>query len=795
MDDGKNSGGAETGRRLSSVALGSGAAGVILGLVGLVGWQGLVEWRAKGSGDAGRSAVAEAELELGKARDAERRGVRVREQAEALAGVLLEDLEGGLLALGRADALAAAAEKAVGYYRALPPELVGGETEVKRGMVLVTLGKARHQLGDVEGGAAALGEAVAVFQDLIETGEAGVDRGVLRERVGHALGELGIVLNRGGRHGEARAVYLELLEFAKEWELEAGEDPVAQGVLATAYSGLGEAAREAGSPEVGIGHYVLALGHVREALVSRPDELRWLSVMARCLENTGDCQADLGDSGAAELAYFESAEVMRKLVRLDPEQRVWESELATLLSDLGIRLDGAQAYGRARPLTEEALELRRRLVRWDPGNEEWLSNLASSWHNLAMLEYDLGNVDAGLEAADQGFEVLERLVVFDPGNALVVEVLERMLAAHREELEAAGLPEAAEAMMRRVLVFAEGSAGAGGAIGDLLGEVHGEITRLEGESGGAEGAMEARRLAAAARARSFAALPGEDGRAFELALAYGAYGVSCREAGKREEALAVFRLAQWMMQDLVEVGYVGREGNLDKLRRAQLEAARAAGVDVPGRVLLKEGASWRYWDNEDYPGTDWASGGFDDGGWKRGRAELGYGDGDERTVIRYGANPERKNLTAWFRSGFDVVDAGAVVMLRFSLKRDDGAVVYLNGKEVLRSGMREGGGAVAASAGATTEDDEEEIFFITEMAAEVAGLVDGRNVVAVEVHQNGGGSPDLSFDLEVAADVLEPDPREGMDGGYLVEVLGGALPQALSELLSDTDEADEADGS
>ena len=73
MDDGKNSGGAETGRRLSAVALGSGAAGVLLGLVGLVGWQGLVEWRAKGSGDAGRSAIAEAELELGKARDAERR--------------------------------------------------------------------------------------------------------------------------------------------------------------------------------------------------------------------------------------------------------------------------------------------------------------------------------------------------------------------------------------------------------------------------------------------------------------------------------------------------------------------------------------------------------------------------------------------------------------------------------------------------------------------------------------------------------------------------------------------------
>ena len=82
-----------------------------------------------------------------------------------------------------------------------------------------------------------------------------------------------------------------------------------------------------------------------------------------------------------------------------------------------------------------------------------------------------------------------------------------------------------------------------------MGELHDEIARLEGESGGAEGAMEARRLAAAARARSYAALPGESGRVYELALAYGSFAASCREAGKRNEALAVFRLAHWMMKE------------------------------------------------------------------------------------------------------------------------------------------------------------------------------------------------------------------------------------------------------
>ena len=74
-----------------------------LGLVGLLGWQ------AKEGGEAGKAAEAVAEAERAKARDAANRGARAREQAEELAGFLLEDLRRELMPLGRAGVLAAAA--------------------------------------------------------------------------------------------------------------------------------------------------------------------------------------------------------------------------------------------------------------------------------------------------------------------------------------------------------------------------------------------------------------------------------------------------------------------------------------------------------------------------------------------------------------------------------------------------------------------------------------------------------------------------------------------------------------
>jgi hypothetical protein len=82
-----------------------------------------------------------------------------------------------------------------------------------------------------------------------------------------------------------------------------------------------------------------------------------------------------------------------------------------------------------------------------------------------------------------------------------------------------------------------------------------------------------------------------------------------------------------------------------------------------------------------------------------------------------------------------------------NLLRDDGAVIYLNGKEVHRENMPSGAISSSTTASSAIGGGDESAYFTT--ALDPADLVEGNNVIAVEIHQSSGGSTDLSFDLEL----------------------------------------------
>ena len=71
-------------------------------------------------------------------------------------------------------------------------------------------------------------------------------------------------------------------------------------------------------------------------------------------------------------------------------------------------------------------------------------------------------------------------------------------------------------------------------------------------------------------------------------------------------------------------------------------------------VLVPTGAVWKYLDTGADQGTAWRAAAFNDSGWKTGAAELGYGDGDEATLVAYGPNSTSKYTTTYFRHAFTV---------------------------------------------------------------------------------------------------------------------------------------------
>jgi len=165
-------------------------------------------------------------------------------------------------------------------------------------------------------------------------------------------------------------------------------------------------------------------------------------------------------------------------------------------------------------------------------------------------------------------------------------------------------------------------------------------------------------------------------------------------------------------------------------------------------VLIPTAAVWKYLDNGSDQGTAWRARTFVDTGWKSGAAELGYGDGDEATLVSYGANSSAKYTTTYFRHAFSVADPTAYGGLTLRLLRDDGAIVYLNGTEVFRTNMPTGT-VTASTLAPLAMAGTDETTYVT-AAVNPGLLVAGTNVLAVEIHQADPASSDISFNLELA---------------------------------------------
>jgi len=169
------------------------------------------------------------------------------------------------------------------------------------------------------------------------------------------------------------------------------------------------------------------------------------------------------------------------------------------------------------------------------------------------------------------------------------------------------------------------------------------------------------------------------------------------------------------------------------------------------QILIDEGSVWKYLDDGVGPGPDWTQPGFDDSGWEEGSAELGYGENDEATVVSFGPDPNDKFITTWFRKAFQVEDAALVENLPLRLLRDDGAVVHLNGGEALRVNMP------AGEIDFQTEASGSGDYNFETWTLDAGMLKTGDNVIAVEIHQAGPGSSDISFNLELTARFTSPE--------------------------------------
>jgi hypothetical protein len=158
------------------------------------------------------------------------------------------------------------------------------------------------------------------------------------------------------------------------------------------------------------------------------------------------------------------------------------------------------------------------------------------------------------------------------------------------------------------------------------------------------------------------------------------------------------------------------------------------------RTLVSEGDIARYLVPNQNVSNEWVNLSFDDGAWSEGPLGIGYGDGDDNTVIS-------SNISLFLRKTFTLSNAADVESLIFDVDYDDSFIAYVNGQEIARANIS---GLFPAYNVTAFTDREAQMYngglperFTIE---NIEGLLqDGENVLSIQVHNVSPGSSDMSI--------------------------------------------------
>ena len=172
--------------------------------------------------------------------------------------------------------------------------------------------------------------------------------------------------------------------------------------------------------------------------------------------------------------------------------------------------------------------------------------------------------------------------------------------------------------------------------------------------------------------------------------------------------------------------------------------------------LIPTGSVWKYRDTGEDLGGAWSAPAFNDTTWNRGPGLLGYGAGDESTIVGYGPNSSAKYITTYFRRAFQVIDPSLFNLLSLRVRRDDGVVIFLNGAELFRDNLPAGPITYLTPASTSASGTNKTVYHVSG-PLDPRTLVAGTNVVAAEVHQRSGSSSAMDFDLELSGIAAKAD--------------------------------------
>ncbi|KAA3639586.1 MAG: T9SS C-terminal target domain-containing protein [Bacteroidetes bacterium] len=159
-------------------------------------------------------------------------------------------------------------------------------------------------------------------------------------------------------------------------------------------------------------------------------------------------------------------------------------------------------------------------------------------------------------------------------------------------------------------------------------------------------------------------------------------------------------------------------------------------------TMVDRGDEWRYIVPDGTESENWRNIEFDDAGWNAGGTSIGYSDGDDATYVPNGT------ISVFMRKRFTLETIDGLEALWFHMDYDDSFVAYLNGLEIARANIGTPGLEVTYNQTALTDHEAAIYNGGAPDAFDLSGLinllVEGENVLAVQVHNLSAGSSDMT---------------------------------------------------
>ena len=160
-------------------------------------------------------------------------------------------------------------------------------------------------------------------------------------------------------------------------------------------------------------------------------------------------------------------------------------------------------------------------------------------------------------------------------------------------------------------------------------------------------------------------------------------------------------------------------------------------------TAVLEGDYWRYLEGTYEPDSNWRKINFNDSNWLQGPGGIGYGDGDDTTVI----NPVN---SLYLRRTFTIIDTADIVAGVLDIDYDDAFVAYLNNVEIARANV----GVVGDNPPFNQTSDslhEAQMYqggnpdqFVINNQVLKSVILPGNNVLSVQIHNENITSSDLT---------------------------------------------------